>query len=63
MSYASAESPRNVLLEESTAVLKAAIQMDHGELLEMVDGRDFYEAQRVTTRNPGEKQGAGIWDK
>lgn len=41
---------------ESTAVLKAAIQMDHGELLEHVDGQDFYEAQRVTIRNPGKSK-------
>lgn len=30
--------------------------MDHGELLEHVDGREFYEAQRVTIRNPGKSK-------
>lgn len=48
---------------ESTAVLKAAIQMDHGELLEHVDGRDFYEAQKSYNQKSWEKQAACIWDK
>lgn len=53
MSYASAE-PENCA-PQSTAVLKAAIQMSNGELPEHEGVGDDNEAPRVSLRNPGKR--------